>query len=682
MSFVYPAFLSAFALLAIPVIIHLFNFKKFQRFYFPDISFLKEVKEKTKKQSQLKHLLVLLCRLMVFTFLVLAFAQPFSGSIQSASPNKVVSIYIDNSFSMEAQGKNSSLLDLARQKATDIVNGSAQSTRFQVLTNEFSPVSQRLYSREEALEQIENISIFPVSRKIQEVLSRQEELLKTIQADNLQLIHISDFQKTSAQYTNSGKNYPLTLIPLQTQVTGNISIDSVWFNNPLHAINASEELFFRLKNHDPGNDESVTLQVFINNRQKSLATVTVPAGNSIDSSIAYTNTETGLMHGKLVMNDKQIFFDDQLYFTYSVEPFIRVAAINDFTKPQDSIAYDIKNIFSNDPYYQFRSFTRQNIDFALLKQQQCIVLNRLDEISTGMQQELEKFVSSGGSVCIIPASNINLESYNNFLRTLSSPTLTKLDTHRTMAEKPDFNDPFFSGIFEKQPYQLDVPIIKKHYTSTTSSRSLTQPILRLKNGSDLISITRYKRGKVFLFSAPTSEDAGNLGQHALFVPIVLRMAELSLTSGKLYNVFGPDAGFEIKPLSITGDNLFKLLETETKESIIPEFRNDGNNIQVFFNNNIKTAGNYNLLLDEKLVNGTSINYPRTESTLESYSATELRNMLTQAGFTQFNIYDKPIDDSKIDLSVIDNTHKYWILCVWLVIFFLLAETAILKFWKT
>lgn len=682
MSFVYPAFLSAFALLAIPVIIHLFNFKKFQRFYFPDISFLKEVKEKTKKQSQLKHLLVLLCRLLAFSFLVLAFAQPFSGSIQSASPNKVVSIYIDNSFSMEAQGKNSSLLDLAKQKAQDIIKGSPQSTRFQILTNEFSPVSQRLYNKEEAVEQVESVSIFPVSRTAKEILARQDELLKTATADNIQVIHISDFQKNAFNYESNNKNYPLTLIPLKTQTTGNISVDSIWFNSPLHAINTSEELFFRLKNHDPENTESVTLQLFLNGRQKSLATITVPAGNTVDSSLAYTNTEAGIMQGKVVLNDKQVVFDDQLFFTYAIEPYIRVACINDFSRPQDTLSYDIKNIFSNDPYYRFTSFTKQNIDFSIIKQQQFLVLNRLEEVSSGLAQEMERFVAAGGSICLVTASKINLGSYNNLMQSMGAPSLTPIDTHRTVTEKPDFNDAFYAGIFEKKPYQLDVPQIRKHYGQNTSSRSLTQPILRLKNGTDLISMTRYKKGKVFMVSSPTTEDAGNLGQHALFVPIVLRMAELSLTSGKLYNVFGVDAGFEIKPLAVSGDNIFSLQQTETKESIIPEFRNDGNNIQVFFNNNIKSAGNYNLVLDGKTVNGTSLNYQRTESSLEYYTPAQLDAALKQAGYSNYKIYDKPVDESKIDLSAIDNTRKYWMLCVWLIVVFLLAETAILKFWKT
>lgn len=683
MSFVYPAFLSALALLAIPIIIHLFNFKKYKRLYFPDIRFLKEVKEKTKRQSQLKHLLVLLCRILVFTFLVFAFAQPFTGNIQSASPNKIVSIYIDNSFSNEALGKNGPLIEISKQKASEIVKSSSQSTRFQILTNEFSPVSQRLFSKEEALEQIELIQVYPISRQVKEVLARQDELVKSTEGNSsIKLIHISDFQKNSFNYIGSKSTSSLTLIPLRSQTQNNISIDSVWFNSPLHALNGNEDFYFRLKNHSNNEQETVTLQLFLNARQKSVATITVPAGTTVDSSFSYTNNEAGIIQGKLSLYDKQVVFDDAFYFTYQIEPFLQVASINNFTKPQDTTNYDIKNIFSNDGYYKFVSFTKHNIDFALLKQQQMIVLNQLEEISSGLSQELEKFVSSGGNVCIIPSTKINTESYNAFNQQMGLPVLLNLDTNRTVAEKPDFDDPFFNGIFEKRPIQMDVPLIRKHYNTSSSTKSSTNTILKLKNGSDLISATKYKKGKVYQFTSSTNEQFGNLGQHALFVPIMLRIAELSLTSNKPYNTFGVDAGFDIKPVAVSGDQVFSLNAVDTKENIIPEFKNEGNLITVFFNDNIESAGNYNLILDSKKIAGTSLNYPRTESSLVYFTDEELKNMLKEAGFKDYKIYDKPADEGKIELSAIDTTKKYWTSCIWLALLFLLTESLLLKYWKT
>ncbi|MBL0031994.1 MAG: BatA domain-containing protein [Bacteroidetes bacterium] len=77
MQFIYPEFLFALSVLAIPIIIHLFNFRRFKKIYFTNVRFLKEIKQDTQSKSKLKHLLVLLSRLLALTFLVLAFAQPF-----------------------------------------------------------------------------------------------------------------------------------------------------------------------------------------------------------------------------------------------------------------------------------------------------------------------------------------------------------------------------------------------------------------------------------------------------------------------------------------------------------------------------------------------------------------------------------------------------------------------------
>ena len=80
MEFLYSTFLYALALVAVPIIIHLFNFRKFKTVYFSNVKFLKSVKEKTKSQSQLKHLLILLSRILMIAFIVFAFAQPYLKS--------------------------------------------------------------------------------------------------------------------------------------------------------------------------------------------------------------------------------------------------------------------------------------------------------------------------------------------------------------------------------------------------------------------------------------------------------------------------------------------------------------------------------------------------------------------------------------------------------------------------
>jgi len=77
MSFVYPWFLWALLAIAIPIIIHLFHFRRFKTVYFTNVKFLKEVKEQTSARSKLKHLLVLCSRILAIAALVFAFAMPY-----------------------------------------------------------------------------------------------------------------------------------------------------------------------------------------------------------------------------------------------------------------------------------------------------------------------------------------------------------------------------------------------------------------------------------------------------------------------------------------------------------------------------------------------------------------------------------------------------------------------------
>ena len=65
MQFKHPELLYALFFLLIPIIVHLFQFRKFQKEAFTNVSFLKEVTIQTRKSSQLKKRLTLLTRLLI-----------------------------------------------------------------------------------------------------------------------------------------------------------------------------------------------------------------------------------------------------------------------------------------------------------------------------------------------------------------------------------------------------------------------------------------------------------------------------------------------------------------------------------------------------------------------------------------------------------------------------------------
>ncbi len=229
MQFLFPGFLAALAVLTIPIIIHLFYFRRFKRVYFTNVRFLKEVKEETSNRQKLRNLLVLLMRCLAIAAMVLAFAQPFiplSNGVKKGE--RAVSVFVDNSFSMNALSKEAPLLELAKNRAREIVAAFAVEDRFQILTNDFEGRDQRLVSKEDALSRIEEIRTSPASRDLSKVLIRQQQCLNTGKQENKLAYLVSDFQANIADLANFRDTLiAVNLVPMRAVQERNVSVDSV-----------------------------------------------------------------------------------------------------------------------------------------------------------------------------------------------------------------------------------------------------------------------------------------------------------------------------------------------------------------------------------------------------------------------------------------------------------------------
>ena len=234
MQFLYPTFLLALAALAIPIILHLFYFRRFKKVYFTNVRFLKELKEETSARSKLRNLLVLLMRLLALAFLVFAFAQPFiPQDVEVKQGQKAVSIFVDNSFSMSSLSQDVPLLEKAKQRAREIIAAYDVEDEFQVLTNDFEGRHQRLVSQEDAIGLVDEIGVTPAVKNLSTVITRQKQVLEGSGTENLVAYMISDFQKNVTDI----QNYPDTtvetnLVPLESVQERNISMNPSLFHWP------------------------------------------------------------------------------------------------------------------------------------------------------------------------------------------------------------------------------------------------------------------------------------------------------------------------------------------------------------------------------------------------------------------------------------------------------------------
>ena len=157
MIFSEPLFLWGLLALALPVVVHLFNFRRYRKVYFSNVDRLSELRNESRRRSTVRQWLVLLTRLLAVAFLVLAFARPvLPGKGKTLhSGATVVSVFVDNSFSMENSGADGTQLETAKQKAREIVSAHHANDRYQLLSNDMRGEEFRWLSREEFLDAVD-----------------------------------------------------------------------------------------------------------------------------------------------------------------------------------------------------------------------------------------------------------------------------------------------------------------------------------------------------------------------------------------------------------------------------------------------------------------------------------------------------------------------------------------------
>jgi len=332
MHFLYPAFLFALFSLAIPVLIHLFNFRRYQKVYFSNVQFLKEVQERQSSRRNLKERVILAARLLALFFLVLAFAKPYIPGQHAADAGKqqAVSIFVDNSYSMETINREGSLLDEAKRKAKEVASAYSINDRFQVLTQDFEGKHQRFLSRDEFNDAVDAVKISPESRNLQQIISRQQHLLDMHREGLRSLYVISDFQKNMSdnEPVKADTGVRINLVRLTADILPNVAVDSVALLSAIHRPGDGEKLVVRLHNYADETAEKIPLKLLINGTQKALGSYTIKARSVQYDTLTFSGLQAGWQRAEIALQDNPVTFDNQFYFSFNVKQQMPVLLID------------------------------------------------------------------------------------------------------------------------------------------------------------------------------------------------------------------------------------------------------------------------------------------------------------------------------------------------------------------
>lgn len=684
MNFLYPTFLFALLAVSIPILIHLFSFKRHKTVYFSNVSFLKDIKKESKKKSRLKQLLLLALRILTLIFLVFAFAQPvITTNNQAQNQSKqLVAVYIDNSFSMNALSEQGILLELARNKALEISMAYPPGTKFRLFTNDLNPKHQHIFNKEQFIQQVSTIQTSPTVIPLSIIYNRFSSETSDDETTK-NLYFISDFQRSITDIDNFLKHDILSYyIPLVPNEVANLYIDSCWVEYPAHRLGQEENMFVRIKNSSNQNYQNLPLKLFLNDSIKSITNFSVDAQNEIVANLKYNNTSSGSQLGKIEITDYPFTHDNNWYISYFVDPKLKALALyTNASDSQEGLSY-LRALFNNDDYVVLDEMNVQNLQVNRLNDYNTIFLLNIDNFSSGLLNQLETIVNEGSSVVLFPKWESNLRAENNLLAVVGANLITDTDSTTQDISAIDYENRFYADAFKKREENPALPKINGHYRFAQNTRTKETTLLAFQNGDKALSQLNYGNGKVWIFAFPLSQKNESFARDVLFVPTLYNIVLNSLPKQDMSFIVGSN-NFINLPRN-TNLNLNATIEIEQNASgkkFIPAKNISGRSIRLGFGEQVTTDGHYLIKNNENTVATMAFNFNRQESDLRYFDNNELNNNLESNQLKKATVI-KEVDRNFSEIfDNIQHGRQLWKWCLLLALFFVLTEVLIARFWK-
>lgn len=640
MLFKHPELLWSLFLLLIPILIHLFQLRRFKKTPFTNVKILKKVVAESRRSNSLKKWLLLCTRLLLLAALIIAFAQPFIPG-KSALVNKQTVIYLDNSFSMQALSGTGTLLENAVQ---ELLRSVPEASDFSLFTNDKT-------LRKVQIGDIKNdLLAIPYSNRqltLEAIHLKAGSLFDGPENTENNLIVISDFQSrilpSSADTLSLFNTHLVQSIP-EDRV--NISVDSVYVESE-----SLENLNLVCTLSSSGKWDTTPVSLY--NGDKLIAKTAASFNEDLKASISFTLPAQETIKGRVTLADSELSYDNELYFNIGPKEKIKVLSIS------DTDSDFLKRIYKEERFL-YSDFPLTSLNYGILDSQNLIILNELKVIPTPLQHALISFIGAGGSLVVIPPLHSDIENYNLLLAHIGNTAFVSPLMEERKVITIQFDHPLYHHVFEERISNFQYPTVK----GSIQLKSSLPPVLSYENGEPLL----IGANGLYIFSTSLAPENSNFIQSPLIVPTFYNIGQNSLKLPRLYELIGNRTTIDL-PLALEKDNILRVSNSETE--FIPLQQTYAHKTTVTFNDLPSHAGTYNLMEREKEMGSISFNQSRDESRLTYLNINELQS--TSTHFNIGSLWSEIEKDSSIN--------ELW---KWFVIFalvFAIIEVFIQKYLK-
>jgi hypothetical protein len=519
------------ALAALPVILHLFMKQTPKHVIFPALRLIRERQKRSRKKLRVKNWLLLLARMALVALMALALARPSLFSQSSLGDQEVptaLGLVFDTSLSMGYKEKDKTRLDEAKDRAYEILKKMPDTSQVFVVDSAEPGVPPPL-TPASARKRIEGLQLRASNRTLNPAMGQVYTAVADSERPRHEVYVLTDLAQSAWDPNHPAEGldklkkvktgvstYVLRLAPKDVRDVAVIEAEP---SSSVATQGQTVEIRARVVSRGPATARMV--EFFLDGVKKGEKRVEFTADGEAEARFVTPKLDPDVpIHQGYVRVSgapDPLEFDDKRFFTFKVQPAVKVLAVSDLPLDAEFVADALDPNPTTLPPGTPRSFQVDRIkseQFAdrarnSLKDYACVFLLNVAELAEADWGHLGTYLREGGGVVIGLGHRCRPENYRGPTAAQVVPAAPESKVNppedMTFGKVADFNHPLFNR-YSKELDSLLSKVPVYHYWSVKPSEGARTLMSYLDNAPVLIERTfkGSRTGRALLWTTPLS----------------------------------------------------------------------------------------------------------------------------------------------------------------------------------
>lgn len=530
---------------AAPILIHLWNRRRYREEPWAAMSFLLAAIRNNARRIRVEQWLLLAVRTLLVVLVVLAMAEPYLeqaglGLVGGQRTLKV--IVVDGSYSMAYKPTASSRFERARQLAAQLVDDSAEGDAFALVLLGQPPVAvvaAPTADRREFVDEIEHLALVHSGADLPATLAKVEEILASADGARFarrEVYFFSDLGRNTwapdldgadaqrqfeARLDRLARQAALVVVDLGQAATENAAVTALRATAPL--VTAGRELAFEGQVRNFGSQARARQQVelYVDGRRVKEAQVDLPAGQEATVSLAYRFETPGMHAVELRLPSDLLDLDNHRWLCLPVKERISVLCVDG--KPATAamngaadylaLALDPRAAAGAPGWIRPEVVPESALLERDLAQYDAIFLCNVGQFTASEARALEGYLKQGGGLVFFLGDQVRAERYNQELAGERGPRVLPArigplrQEARYQFDPLGYRHPLVSSFAGREQAGLLSTPIYKYFHLQLAESSRAKVALALAGGDPAIVEEPIHRGRSILVATDGSRSS-------------------------------------------------------------------------------------------------------------------------------------------------------------------------------